>query len=58
MEQRENLSDIRKNIAVQRKEHNIEKQTCLTMMKNYKKSRKYVDNISIQFSCSMVSDSL
>ena len=27
MEQREKLSDIRKNIAVQSKEHNIKKQT-------------------------------
>ena len=58
MEQRENLSDIRKNIAVQRKEHNIKKQTCLTMTKNYKKSRKYVDNVSVEFSRSVVSDSL
>lgn len=45
MEQREKLSDIRKNIAVQSKEHNIKKQTCLTMTNNYKESRKYVDTV-------------
>ena len=54
MKQIEKLSDIRKNIAFQRKEHNIKKQTCLTMTKNYKQSRKYVDSVQLYLNLCLI----